>query len=266
MQLDLRALLKQLVPCLIVAAITGGLVYWYCRVPQPEPAPTAIIDGPRSGSIGSLLEYTVDGSRGDGFFWVVPSVDSDWRKWPDGRKILGTFRRPGKYEIGLVSIAAQGGQYSTATTSHVVTIDAPGPEPPGPQPGPGPGPGPGPEPTPPLPPGRFNLAAQARDWAALVKLPAADRVRTAQLVAGSFESVASAIAAGAARSIADALEKLISANKSVLTQSEYEAWKADWNPKFQTAMTQLDDAGKLPALADVADAFLEIAQGLRAAR
>jgi hypothetical protein len=216
--------------------------------------PTAVIVGPSQALPGDLIVLDGGSSQATGFAWVLADSDKSFLPVDGGRRLVFATGTPGKYTFILVTALAGGdANPRVALARHVVVVgdDPTPPVPPGPDP---------------LPPGRFNLAAQARDWTTLVKLPAVDRRRTAELVAGSFESVASAIAAGAMTKVGDALAKLVAANQSALSPSEYAAWKADWNPKFQSAMTQLDDAGKLPALADVAAAFLEIAQGLRAVR
>lgn len=221
--------------------------------------PTAIIRGPASALPGDLVVLDAAGSSASGFAWVLADSDKSFLPVEDGRRLVFATSAAGRYTFVLVAAdATSNGQPRVALAKHLLTIgQAPGPDPPAP------GPSPGPDP---LPPGRFGLATQARDWVAAVNLPVADRLRTAQQVAGAFETVATAIVAGTIATIPDALEKLVAANQAALGSAEYGAWKTGWNPRFQQTMQGLDQAGSLPGVKDVADAFREIAIGLRAAK
>ena len=99
--------------------------------------------------------------------------DPVYGRWFDSEKCY-VFGAPnsGSFQFALAAVGIVGGKAAIDIAQHTVQVgDAPPPGPPGPDPGPRPAP---------LPPGRFNLASQSRDWAALVQLAASDRVRTAQ--------------------------------------------------------------------------------------
>lgn len=229
--------------------LTVALWVTLCAAP-----PTAVVEGPNRALPGDLVVLDASRSQAAGFAWVLADSDKTFLAVDDGRRVVFATARPGRYTFVLVAATAEAsGAPRVALARHVVEIGAPPP-----------GPGPAPDPPAPLPPGRFGLAEEARRWAGAVSLPPADRLRTARLVAGNFETVSTAIAAGAVKNVDAALAQLVAANQSALAASEYAAWKNDWNPSFRAAMQKLDEAGRLATLTDVADAFREIAAGLNA--
>ncbi len=214
--------------------------------------PTAVINGPQQALPGDLVVLDASGSHAQGFAWVLADSDKSFLPVDDGKRMVFATASAGRYTFVLVTGQTnETGQPAIAIARHTITIGD-GPSPPTP---------PAPDP---LPPGRFNLATQARNWTQSLSLSSAARRRTAQLVAAVFDDVATAIKAGTVSSIPDALNKLVQANQAALTPEEFSAWKTTWNPSLQAAMTRLDEAGQLSALGDVADAFREIALGLKA--
>lgn len=236
---------------------------WLTVASAQATPPSARIIGPATALPGDLVVLDASSSDAMGFAWVLADSNKTFLPVDDGQRLVFATGSTGRYTFVLVAANAdESGKPAVALAKHVVTIGAD----PGPGPNPDPNP-PGPEPPdPPLPPGRFDLARQARDWTASVTLAASERRHTAALVADGFEAIAAAIAAGTVRTAEDALAQLRAAHQAALSAPQYEAWRAGWNPSFRAAMTRLDDLNQLPALADVADAFREISQGLRGVR
>lgn len=225
--------------------------------------PTARVVGPATAQAGDLVVLDASQSEAMGFAWVLADSDKTFLPVDEGKRVVFATGTAGRYTFVLVAANADAqGKPAVALAKHSLVV---GGQPPGPDPNP-PGPNPNPDPPAPLPPGRFDLARQARDWAASVMLPNADRVRTAGVVASNFESIATAIAAGTVSSIDDALAKLRTQNQTSLSATEYQAWKAGWNPQFNAALSRLDGENKLPGLSETAEAFREVASGLRAVR
>lgn len=244
MRVDLRAPVLWLFALLLATRAATGA------------PPVARVTGPARALPGDLVVLDASSSQALGYAWVLADSDKSFLPVDGGQRLVFATGAAGRYTFVLVAANAnEQGQPAVALATHVLTIGS------GPDPNPGPDP---PAPNPPLPPGRFDLARQARDWITQVKLSAADRARTARLIASAFEGVAAAAAAGTVRSIDDALAQLRASNRAALSSAEYSAWQSGWNPSFNAAMTRLDDAGQLKTLADTAEAFREIATGLKA--
>lgn len=221
--------------------------------------PKAVIAGPTQANPGDLVILDANQSEALGFAWVLTDSDKSFLPVEDGRKVVFASGSAGRYTFVLVAATADDPKKPLIDIArHTLTIG----EPPNPGPGPNP-PGPNPEP---LPPGRFGLAAWSRDTASttLTALTATQRVESAKLLAGSFEGIASAIAAGTIRSLDDVNTKTQVSNRAALGayQSSWMAWATQLNAKIAA----LDDAGQIKTTDDAREAWLEIATGLRAVK
>jgi hypothetical protein len=226
--------------------------------PQPPDASAQtgaapLIDGPAKAMLGDLVILDATASGGEQFAWVLVCPDQTKRCLPvdAGRRCVFASGSTGRFVFVLAMKKAD--QLLTAT--HVVEIENPSP-PPGPNPGPDPNPAP-------VPDGKLGLAKLALDWATTqVALPPALLRQTAQSLAGSFESIASAIAAGTLRDPAEILAQTRQQNNQVLGEQQA-PWRP-WGAKLAEKLDELHRAGRLPSPADYADAWREIATGLRA--
>jgi hypothetical protein len=139
-----------------------------------------------------------------------------------------------------------------------ITVNGLNPSPPGPDPGPNP------QPDPIFPPGKYELARHSYNFSKSVLLPPAERSKSANALAGSYSSIAAAIAAGTVRDLKEALEKVTQSNRAALTNVGVSA--AAWEPFFislQNFTYELHVKGQLATVQDAAIAFQEIAEGLR---
>lgn len=125
---------------------------------------------------------------------------------------------------------------------------------------PGPDPSPNPPAPVPLPDGKYKLAAQSRDWVALV---APEHRGKAKDLANSFRGMAAAIAAGTVKKAEDILAQTKASNNAALGSS-VDAWKP-FGAKLQAALEEIDGKGNLIPPDDYKTAFNEIATGLEAA-
>lgn len=136
---------------------------------------------------------------------------------------------------------------------------------PDPSPGPGPRPVPPPDPTPTLPEGRFGLAKISFDLA--MSKVVGNRAKGASVLGASFESIASAVAAGAYKTVESILKATNEANNTALTQANLQI--ADWDAfgeDLQKLLYDLHKNKKLVTTEDYSDAWKEIALGLRAVK
>jgi hypothetical protein len=231
----------------------------------PAAAPLAVISGPDRANQGDLVVLDATASQNAlGFAWVLVDSDKSFLPVDDGKRVVFATGTSGRFTFVLVAAGADGqGKPLVSLARHAVVVgDAPTPGP-NPPPGPGPPTPPGPQPgPPPLPPGRFNLATQSRDWASLVQLDAAARKSSASALAGSFDAMAAKIAAGPIKTIQEAIDQTRQSNQAALGAyaPAWMPWAARWNQ----AMAALHESGQVKTLADCADAWRETAIGLRA--
>lgn len=227
--------------------------------PQPAPPvrPFASIAGPDVVEKGRMVAFTNTGSNADQFVWDVP--DGDWKKDSNGGTVYGTFTAGGKYNVGMAALAIVDKKIATATANHAVLVTDPNPPTPTP-PGPNPTPPAPPAPPAPLPPGRFGLATQVVQFAQSVTQSDADKKALAAQLANNFDSIATQIAAGTIKSPSDIQIKTEQTN--IATQGSNRAfWTPFWASLAQ-AIKVLDGA-QIKTLNDFADAWREIAVGLR---
>lgn len=229
------------------------------RTSTPYKAPVAIIQGPTEAKVGDLIILDSSPSQGDAFAWV--SVDTqNCIEWPDGKKLIFATGTAGTYNFLLAAFSWEDGKVTTSIARHSVDVGSlPGPPTP-PPPGPGPGPQPPPDPDPvPLPDGRYKLAASAWTWAN--SLPASAKAK-AEAVANGFDAVAAQIAAGVIQDMHKAAEAMSAANNNAMGSE-----RQNWTPFLQALdarLSELWDKKELVNVSDMADAFREVAIGLRA--
>jgi hypothetical protein len=125
-----------------------------------------------------------------------------------------------------------------------------------------PGPGPAPNPTP-VPDGKFKLGSVAYTLVT-TQVAVADRKVTKD-IATAFDGIAASIRAGTLTQPADILTKTKEATNAKLTAANLPltSWDA-FGTGLQKALYQLYKDKKLNAASDYADAWGEIATGLRA--
>jgi len=222
--------------------------------------PVAVIAGPERGNPGDLVVLDATQSRDAvGFAWVLADGDKTFLEVENGRKVVFATGTAGRYTFVLVVANAQAdGKPQVVVARHVLTIGDPQPNPNPPNPNP---PGPQPEP---LPPGKYGLAGFTCDAAANVPLSAAERMRTAAALAGSFDSIASTIAAGAIKTPADAIAATQANNITVLGNSR-DAWRT-WAEALRVKLNTLSESGQMTAMEDYITAWREISTGLRAVK
>ena len=96
------------------------------------------------------------------------------------------------------------------------------------------------------------------------KVPAAIRKGSAAAVAKSFESMASAVAAGAIKEVDDLLKKTAESNRAAVGAN-----KAAWEPFFkevQDTLYSLYEDKQMVTAADFAEAWREVAAGLKSVK
>ena len=126
--------------------------------------------------------------------------------------------------------------------------------------------GPDPEPSAPepsFPEARYNLQKKAYSLATS-KVPAAIRKGSAAAVAKSFESMASAVAAGAVKEVDDLLKKTAESNRAAVGAN-----KAAWEPFFkemQDTLYSLYESKQMLTATDFAEAWREVAAGLKSVK
>ena len=126
--------------------------------------------------------------------------------------------------------------------------------------------GPDPEPSAPepsFPEARYNLQKKAYSLATS-KVPAAIRKGSAAAVAKSFESMASAVAAGAVKEVDELLKKTAESNRAAVGAN-----KAAWEPFFkemQDTLYSLYESKQMLTATDFAEAWREVAAGLKSVK
>lgn len=110
---------------------------------------------------------------------------------------------------------------------------------------------------------RYNLHKKAYSLA-MSKVPAATRKGSAAAVAKSFESMASAVAAGAIKEVDDLLKKTAESNRAAVGAN-----KAAWEPFFkemQDTLYSLYEDKQMVTATDFAEAWREVAVGLKSVK
>jgi len=118
-------------------------------------------------------------------------------------------------------------------------------------------------PEPSFPESRYNLHKKAYSLA-MSKVPAATRKGSAAAVAKSFESMASAVAAGAIKEVDDLLKKTAESNRAAVGAN-----KVAWEPFFkemQDTLYSLYEDKQMVTATDFAEAWREVASGLKSVK
>ena len=118
-------------------------------------------------------------------------------------------------------------------------------------------------PEPSFPEARYNLHKKAYSLA-MSKVPAATRKGSAVAVAKSFESMASAVAAGAIKEVDDLLKKTAESNRAAVGAN-----KVSWEPFFkemQDTLYSLYEDKQMVTATDFAEAWREVASGLKSVK
>lgn len=118
-------------------------------------------------------------------------------------------------------------------------------------------------PDPSFPEARYNLHKKSYSLA-MSKVPAAARKAVSVNVAKSFESIASAVAAGAIVEVEDLLKKTTEANRAAVGAN-----KAGWEPFFkeiQEILYSLYEGKQMVTASDFAEAWREVSTGLKAVK
>jgi hypothetical protein len=211
--------------------------------PEPMPGPVLKLIAPDTVNAGDLAVVKVDleASNVKGVVFEVvpmPLLPDNWQP-RENEAFLSAGAAGGTYTIVAAGVG-EGGK----VVQEICTIIFTG----GPTPPPGPGPGPAPPPT---------LKALSMVWEKKVVSPtrAADAIK----LAGSFESVASMIDAGAIKD----QETIVSATRASNQAALGEAKTAWADPFFTPLGAELDRRN--PAVTDYPGLWREIGAGLRAA-
>jgi hypothetical protein len=111
---------------------------------------------------------------------------------------------------------------------------------------------------------KYELSKFVYDGVKNIKLSKTDKIKQSTAIAASFESIASAIAAGAITTLEDILKKTAESNKFALTKSGGD--RAKWEPLFTEIQEKLFDlykTSKMQTKEDFAGAWREISSGLK---
>lgn len=222
--------------------------------------PKAQILGPTGGTPGDILILDATKSAGaEHFAWRV------YPELPESRPTLLPLENgakcivasvPGTYIVFLAVSNADG----LDMVRWVVVVGGPGPAPPGPNPNP-----PVPVPPTPVPPAPVltGLAKQVYDASKRINDPV-----TAGKLAGNFDSIASAIAAGAYNGdLLVAKTKIIgdlkAANSTAVSGKQ--AWLDLFNGDLRGWMNEREQAGEMRTLPQISSVLSEAAKGFREA-
>lgn len=228
--------------CLAILAFLAmplNLVAQEVKFPEPQKLKTAVgqpltIELTTDGEV--VRWYVVD----NGLFMIDPSLlvsSKATQVWANA---------PGSYR--LLVYTCKDNKLSEPAVGLVVVGDSPTP---------------GPGPKPPVPPDNLTgIPKKVRDWAAEVQ-----NTNEAHQLGSNFESIASAIAAGAYNSLdfRDAVSKIIKdtyeQNKEITTNN------TNWAPFFLHIREMLNEMNpQLTDLSKIKDLYTEIAIGLKAVK
>jgi hypothetical protein len=221
-----------------------------------QSAAEVVIDGPKNVPIGGLCIVTVQGLKADdSLSWAaVPEIQVadliDRRGQP---VLLVPTNKIGTYHLVLAFLDSG----KVTQKVHSVKVGEPDPPPTPPEPEPGPEPEPQPEP---IPDGKLGFSRMA--YTEAMKVHSASRGKAKNL-AENFESTASAIAAGAVRSVDEANALMVSKNRAVLSDAERPAWLSFFTAWQQKADAALKDGSLKQTVSDYQAIYEATSQGLR---
>lgn len=216
-------------------------------VPTNDNGPNASIVAPQRVHAGDLVILDASASTAKDFAWALCGSDKTYLPVDGGRRCVFSSGTPGRFHFVLAVGAAD----RVALAQHVIEVENTSP----PEPD---------DPTvpdaPDLPHGKFGLAQLARDWVLETTPASPSRHATAQSLAGSFRSLAAAIAAGTLTQPGMILEATRTSNRDALA-ANVETWKP-WSDKLARELETLHQQGSLSTANDFQAAWEEIAQGL----
>lgn len=207
--------------------------------------PVARITGPTGGVAGDLIVLSADDSDATQFAWsVIPEL-------PDGRVTILPIENnrrcivtsvPGTWHVFL----AIGSDAGVAILRHTIVISGDSPI--------------APVIPRPIEPKPVDPKPTLPEFAALVATWDAPSVKRAELAA-AFDGVAAKASAGVYSDVQAMTSASTAANREVL-QNDIAAWQT-WFAKLSQALQNLAAEGKLRSIDDHANAWRDIARGLR---
>lgn len=227
-------------------------------VPLSAAAQIKII-GPATIPVGGMALLKLEGAkRGDAFDFFAAPTSAVLVLLYDGDDTPVGVINGGKAEaLTIVAVRYDAETKKIERSLHALVVGTPGPNPPDPDPDP---PGP-PGPPTPVPDGKLGFTKLS--YNAALALPATAKSHLPAL-ADNFEGVASAIAAGAIRSVDEAEESLAKKNLATVGASN----RAVFLPFFTAWQNHADAANKAgtlsrAAVATYAEVYAATADGLR---
>ena len=256
-----KKLLGQLPGILLTAVVFFGYFHFFGNSHHPV-VPDLSVPEAVTTKVGVLTDISGHAKSGGAITWKLfsgpaPSADVTLERH-DRSTVHFVAPMPGDYKI-IASTVAHGEAVTAFTTAHVLPY-TPGPIPPGPGPGPGPTP-----PAPKFPDGKFKLAQTAYDLG--VKVVSDQRAKAAAALGGSFRALAFDVTQNKFTDLKDLLVKSKDRNDQAIRDTIGDAGVSAWNgfgEGLKPVIYKLYSDKKINSLADMRDAYLEIAQGLEA--
>lgn len=252
---------RRLTPALACSLALLASPVWAEDPPAPAPEPVARIAGPAEVAPGDLVTLDSAGSVGDGFAWARVDRDSGYLPVNGDRQCVFATGTPGEYTFIL--FAARSSPIKVASARFKVAVKGPAAPTPTPTPKPTDPPvPPGPGPTP-ATPDTFGLVAFTRTTvAALPWTPETRRPGATTLAAIFASQAASSASYTSAQAYFTATDKDCLA---ALGPTAYPSWNQALLKPLGGQFKALNAAGKLLTVAELSEAFAEIAAGLREA-
>lgn len=214
--------------------------------PEVEVA-KIVINAPSTGDVGELIRFDLSDSVAESFKWLRVPESVDFEVYANGRRAVFSARKPGEYMV-IVACAYQG---TVDVTTHTVIIIGPDPAPlpPGPNNN---------YPVVPKPADGASLVVWMPYWCSSIQCPKDETMR----LAASFESIVATIAAGINTTPQEIIVATSTANRQALGES-ITAWMPVLQ-NLQSALKTRSEAGIIVTAEQHAEAWREIAEGLRA--
>lgn len=205
-----------------------------------------VLVGPETASPGDLIVLDATMSVGvSAFKWTPAGHSGGFLEVDNGARIVMAYGKPGRYTFVLAVAGSVEGQLFLDQLVHTVVVGKPAP------------PRPDPKPEPPVPPSKFGLREFIKKIALEVQDP-----EGAAILANNYDAVSSAISAGAYKIVDDAFAAVAERNRDGLSDEQKTTW-SDFSVKVPGKFKELFEANKVHTLPQLAEAFLEVAKGLR---
>lgn len=251
---------------LIALALGVAAFYHFSKPEHPSAKITVTPAGPVAP--GTLVTLDASAATGDTLLWDTADVDpSLFRRDSDGRALVFSAKTAGRYQFRLDVMGIRHGRIDAGRTSVTVVVQETAPPAP-PAPGPGPSPVP-PSPSPSPSPGIDELGLTAKTAEILAKRSwSGDAARDASLdfrqhrLAPIFANAAASAASfpSGQAVLADTEAKY----KAAIGPAAWTDWSSFLFAPLAAELKALGQAGKLPNVASLAEAFSEIATALEA--